>query len=122
MINQLGQVMLYVSNLDESKQFWTEKLGFEVIVDNADAPVRGIEIAPPGAATRIVLFNKEQVAELHPEMNYGTPSLMFFTDKFDELYSGLKEKNVTVGEIVEIPERVFNFADDEDNYFAVMEK
>ncbi|PET36016.1 glyoxalase [Bacillus sp. AFS001701] len=48
---------------------------------------------------------------------------MFFTYKLDEMYSDLMNKNVTVGEIVEMPNgRVFNFADDEQNYFAVMEK
>jgi lactoylglutathione lyase len=39
------------------------------------------------------------------------------------LYKGLSEKEVKVGEVVEMPfGRVFNFADDEDNYFAVREK
>jgi lactoylglutathione lyase len=60
---------------------------------------------------------------MNPEMNLGTPSLMFFSDNFDQLNRELKEQNVTVGEIVEIPGgRVFNFADLENNYFAVMEK
>lgn len=55
--------------------------------------MRWIEVALNGAATSIVLQNKELVAKMEPEMNLGTPSLMFFTD-----------------------------ADDEVNYFAVMEK
>lgn len=60
---------------------------------------------------------------MNPEMNLGTPSLMFFSDNFDQLNRELKDKNVTVGDIVEIPGgRVFNFADGENNYFAVMEK
>lgn len=34
-----------------------------------------------------------------------------------------KNKNVTVGEMVTMPSgKVFNFADSEGNYFAVMEK
>ncbi|MDR4162727.1 VOC family protein, partial [Bacillus paranthracis] len=28
MINQVGQIMLYVNNQDETVQFWTEKVGF----------------------------------------------------------------------------------------------
>ncbi|WP_211750369.1 VOC family protein [Paenibacillus sp. Marseille-Q4541] len=123
MINKIGQVMLYVSNQDESKGFWTEKLGFEVITEEINGPMKWIEVAPKGAATSIVLHNKEFVAQMNPEMNLGTPSLMYFTDNFDQLYSDLKSKNVTVGEIVELPTgRVFNFADNEQNYFAVMEK
>lgn len=123
MINKIGQVMLYVNNQEESKDFWTEKLGFEVIADETNGPMRFIELAPKGAATSIVLHNKEFVAKMNPEMNLGTPSLMFFTDKFDQLHLDLKNKNITVGDIVELPNgRVFNFADNEKNYFAIMEK
>ncbi|MFE4709291.1 VOC family protein [Paenibacillus sp. NPDC056722] len=123
MINKIGQVMLYVNNQDESRNFWTEKLGFEVIADETSGPVRFIELAPKDAATSIILHNKEFVAKMNPGMNLGTPSLMFFTDNFDKLNSDLKNKNVTVGEIVKLPNgRVFNFADNEQNYFAVMEK
>ena len=58
-----------------------------------------------------------------PELNLGTPSLMFFSEKFEQLHSDLINKNVTVGEIMNMPSgRVFNFADSENNYFAVMEK
>ncbi|HBS44348.1 MAG TPA: glyoxalase/bleomycin resistance/extradiol dioxygenase family protein [Paenibacillus sp.] len=123
MINKIGQIMLYVNNQEESKKFWTEKLGFEVILDETNGPMRFIELAPKGAATSIVLHNKDLVAQMNPEMNLGTPSLMFFSDNFDQLNRELKDKNVTVGDIVEIPGgRVFNFADGENNYFAVMEK
>lgn len=39
------------------------------------------------------------------------------------LFKTLPDKNITVGELVEMPMgRVFNFADDEGHYFAVMEK
>ncbi|WP_019912200.1 VOC family protein [Paenibacillus sp. HW567] len=123
MINKIGQVMLYVNNQDESRDFWIEKLGFEVISDETNGPMRFIEVAPKGAATSIVLHNKEFVAKMNPEMNLGTPSLMYFTEDLDQLYQDLTSKNVTVGEIVELPfGRVFNFADTENNYFAVMEK
>ena len=57
-------------------------------------------------------------------MNFGTPSLMFYTDNVDRLHADLSDKKVKVGEVVQMPsgEKVFNFADDEENYFAVMEK
>ena len=36
---------------------------------------------------------------------------MFFSNKFEQLYSDLESKNVIVGEIVDMPSgRVFNFA------------
>ncbi|WP_139492166.1 VOC family protein [Brevibacillus dissolubilis] len=125
MISKLGQIMLYVNNQDEAVNFWTEKVGFTVISEeNNGQGFRWIEIAPTkGADTSIILHNKEFVAKMSPDMNLGTPSLMFFTENLDQLYSDLSNKNVKVGEIVEMPSgRVFNFADDEENYFAVMEK
>lgn len=123
MINRIGQIMLYVNDQDASKAFWTEKMGFEVIADETNGPVRWIEVAPKAAATSIVLHNKDFVAGMNPDMNLGTPSLMLYTDRFDDLYSDLKNKGITVGDIVDFPSgRVFNFADQENNYFAVLEK
>ncbi|WP_026907389.1 VOC family protein [Paucisalibacillus globulus] len=124
MINIVGQIMLYVSNQDEAVKFWTEKVGFSVISEENGQGMRWIEIAPTkDAETSIILHNKEIVARMSPELDLGTPSLMFFSDRFEQLYSDLKSKNVVVGEIVDMPSgRVFNFADSENNYFAVMEK
>ncbi|MGD6993067.1 VOC family protein [Sutcliffiella horikoshii] len=124
MISKLGQVMLYVNNQDEAVKFWTEKVGFQVISeeDNGEG-MRWIEIAPSKESeTNIILHNKEFVAKMSPELNLGTPSLMFFTEDLEGLYGKLTEENVTVGEMVHMPSgKVFNFADGEKNYFAVME-
>ena len=125
MSNNVGQIMLYVNNQDEVKEFWTEKVGFIVISEEDNGQgMRWIEIAPTKEAeTSIILHNKELIAKMQPELNLGTPSLMFFSKEFDSLYSDLVNKNVTVGEIVNMPSgRIFNFADSENNYFAVMEK
>lgn len=125
MISIVGQIMLYVNNQDESLKFWTEKAGFTLIseVDNGGG-MKWYEIAPTkDAQTRIVLHNKELVGKMSPDMNLGTPSLMFFSEDLDQLYKDFSDKQITVGEMVTMPAgRVFNFADDEDNYFAVMEK
>lgn len=125
MINTVGQIMLYVNNQAEAVNFWTEKVGFSVISEEDNRQgMKWIEIAPTkGAETSIILHNKELIAKMQPELNLGTPSLMFFTDNLDKLYENLSNNNITVGEIVDMPSgRVFNFADSEENYFAVMEK
>lgn len=125
MINKVGQIMLYVNNQDEAVNFWTEKVGFVVISEeNNGNGMRWIEIAPShNSETSIILHNKEFVAKMSPGLNLGTPSLMFFTENLETLYKDLTSKNITVGEMVEMPSgKVFNFADNEGNYFAVMEK
>lgn len=125
MFSKLGQVMLYVNNQDESLAFWTEVAGFHIVDEVIlDEGMRWIEIAPAkDSQTSIILHDKEVVARMSAGVNLGTPSLMFFTDDLDWLYADLSAKHVTVGEIVEMPTgRVFNFADNEKNYFAVMER
>ena len=125
LINIVGQIMLYVNNQDESLKFWTEKAGFSVISENDNGQgMKWFEIAPTkDVQTSIVLHNKELVAKMSPEVNLETPSLLFFTKDLDQLYKDFSDKNITVGEIVNVPEgRVFNFADNEENYFAVVEK
>ena len=125
MINKLGQIMLYVNNQDEAVNFWTERLGFSVLTEEDNRQgMRWIEIASSkDAETSIILHNKEFIAKMSPELNLGTPSLMFFTENLEKLYKDLSNKNISVGDIVDMPSgRVFNFSDNEGNYFAVMEK
>lgn len=124
MISKVGQIMLYVNNQDEAVNFRTEKIGFSVISEENGEGMRWIEIAPSkDAETSIILHDKETVKKMSPELNLGTPSLMFHTENLDQLHSELSSKNIFVGEIIDMPSgRVFNFADGEENYFAVMEK
>lgn len=123
MILQLGQVMLYVEDLEQAKAFWTEKLGFEVISD-VDNGLRIITIAPTDDAhTQIVLHDKKKIQEMSPELNLATPSLMFYGENLAALYEQYKAKGITVGELVSLGfAKVFNFADEEGNYFAITEK
>ncbi|MEH7580325.1 VOC family protein [Priestia megaterium] len=124
MIKKVGQIMVYVNDQDQAVKFWTEKMGFQVMSEqNNEQGMKWIELAPvAGAETTIILHNKQLIAKMQPELNVGTPSLLFFTENVDELYRDLTAKSVTVGEIVSMPSgRVFNFSDSEGNYFAVME-
>lgn len=125
MIDKIGQVMLYVNDQDKALNFWIEKLGFQLIseFDNGEG-MRWYEIAATkDSQTSFVLHNKEIVAKMSPGLNLETPSIMFYTKNVEQLNQKLKEKNITIGEIVKMPTgKVFNFADDEGNYFAVAEK
>ncbi|MFD2172165.1 VOC family protein [Tumebacillus lipolyticus] len=122
---KVGQIMLYVSNQEEAVNFWTEKVGFVLISEEDNGHgMKWFEIAPTkDAETSIVLHNKEIISKMQPELNLGTPSLLFFSENIEELHSKLSKQNITVGEIITMgPRKVFNFADSEGNYFAVAEK
>ena len=124
MITKIGQIMLYVNNQDEAVKFWTEQVGFVVVSEEDNGQgMRWIEIAPTkDAETSFVLHNKALIAEMQPELNLNTPSLLLFTDQLDALHKDLSDKQLTVGEIMTMPSgRVFNFADNEGNYFAIKE-
>lgn len=106
-----------------AKEFWTEKVGFRVISkENNGQGIRWIEVAPTQEAeTSIILHDQDFISNMSPDVNLGTPSLLFFTNEFDQLYSDLLNKNVTVVDIINMPSgRTFNFAD--GHYFAVMEQ
>lgn len=81
------------------------KVGFHVVAEEDNKQgMRWIEIAPKsGAETSIILHNKEVISKMSPELNLGTPSLMFFSENLDRLYTDLTNKNVTVGEMVTMP-------------------
>ncbi|EKZ1250155.1 VOC family protein [Listeria monocytogenes] len=125
MIEKIGQVMLYVENQAAVRDFWVEKLDFVVVSEEVvNGEIQWIEIAPTkGVETTFVLQNKKKVAEMNPEMNLGTPSILLFGNNVAELYEEYKNKGITVGDLVDLPMgRVFNFSDNEGNYFAICEK
>lgn len=125
MISTLGQVMVYVNNQDEAVSFWTEKVGFTVISEeNNGEGMRWIEIAPQkNSQTSIVLHDKEVIAKMGAGINLETPSLLFFTENIEKLHAKLASNNVFIGEVVDTPlGKTFNFADYEQNYFAVAER
>lgn len=123
MIQQLGQVMIYVNDQEQAKNFWTEKMGFTVLSDVTNG-LRIITLVPDNETqTAIVLHDKKQIQQMQPELHLGTPSLMFLTKDASALYEKFQAEQVTVGELVDTPYgKVFNFADDEGNYFAVTEQ
>ncbi|PZL70436.1 glyoxalase [Enterococcus plantarum] len=117
--NQI-KIMLYVTNVEESSQFW-QKIGF---VEKERESVDGtlvVEIAPSETAeTMIVLYDLAFIQQHSPEVAGNTPSLMFFADDVINLYKKMKDAGVRVGELVQLPTGlVFNFADNDENYFAV---
>ncbi|EDN2284786.1 VOC family protein [Listeria monocytogenes] len=125
MVEKIGQVMLYVENQAAVRDFWVEKLDFVVVSEEVvNGEIQWIEIAPTkGVETTFVLQNKKKVAEMNLEMNLGTPSILLFGNNVAELYEEYKDKGITVGDLVDLPMgRVFNFSDNEGNYFAICEK
>lgn len=57
MLTMIGTVTVQVTDQDKALAFYTQKLGFELRGDQPIGPgQRWLEVAPPGAQTRIVLY------------------------------------------------------------------
>lgn len=123
MINRFGKIIVYVKDPRAVADFWTEKIGFtEVEKQEMNNQVLSIELALNETSDcHLVLFNRSIVEEMSGGISLGTPSILFGSYDIDTMRSTLIAKGVTVGKIMEISSRTFNFADVEGNYFAVEE-
>ncbi|QPC45565.1 VOC family protein [Mangrovibacillus cuniculi] len=123
MITKLGQVNIYVPDQAKALAFWQEKMGFRLVKEETFHGMRWYELAADEQnETSIVIHDKAKVAEMSPDVHLGTPSLMFVTKDIEAFRSDLQAKGVFVGDVMEFPTgKVCNFADDQENYFAVME-
>ena len=64
MISNIRTVGVYVSDQDAALRFYTEILGFEVRADRSmGRQGRWLEVAPPGAQTRIVIYPKAMMQD-----------------------------------------------------------
>lgn len=97
MIKQVKFVSIPTADQDLALEFWTERMGFKVATDQPMGPdMRWIELAIPGAQTRIVLFTMEG----HEE-RIGTPfNGAFACDDVEYAYEKLVKRGV---EFVEKP-------------------
>lgn len=91
MITNAYSAGIYVKDQQKALEFWTEKLGFEVLTD---APMgegaRWIEVAPKGAQTRFILFTMDEQKD-----RIGTFSnIIFATPDIQKAYEELTAKGV----------------------------
>lgn len=117
------QLMLYVADVPAAIKFW-QSLGFALIDQQEIDGTIVAEIAPsPQAEVHFMLYDKEFIETHSPEVALNFPSIMFTVENITELYKKMQEQSVEVGDLIQMEEQlVFNFADNEGNYFAVSGK
>ncbi len=91
MITQVKHTTVAVKDQDRALEFYTKKLGFEVVVDVPFSPTqRWIELKIPGAETQVVLFTPPG-----QEDRIGTSTNIVFTsDNVEATYEQLKKRGV----------------------------
>lgn len=90
MITRASTAGINVSDQDRAIEFYTGKLGFQKVKDEPmSADARWIEVAPPGAETRIVLFKPEDENDIG-----GFSNVIFECDDMQATYEELSGKGV----------------------------
>ena len=120
-ITQVGVVMVVVSDQDRAIEFYTEKLGFEVRTDTPYGEGdRWVEVAPPGAATRVALVPPRE------DQAVGGPTNMGLTTRDVEAdHAYLREQGVDVDDILRMGDPVppmFFMRDQDGNAIWVAEE
>lgn len=124
MITNVDFVSINVADQERAKKFYTEVLGFELLSDqpmngpgDPDGP-RWIEVRPPGASTRVVLFHNADAAG-------GFGPCVFNTDDIVRTASDIEAAG---GTIVEQPSEApwggwwGRFGDSEGNEFGMNQR
>ncbi len=118
MIRDLSQVLLDVEDVLATSKFWQEHFGFQVVntltSDHEDIVELGAHI---DAETTLVIQKKTSV----DNQKSMRPSLVFNSNRFDELYEMLSA-SIEVGEIKEMHGlRTFTFKDLDGHVFLIKE-
>ena len=124
MITQVDFVSINVSDQQRAKRFYIEVLGFELLSDQPmggpqepDGP-RWIEVRPPGAFTRVVLFENADAAGAFGPCVFNT----------DDIVQTAKDIESAGGTVVEQPSEApwggwwARFADSEGNEFGMNQR
>ena len=119
---RVRKVVLPVQDQDRAKEFWTAKLGYEVVADAPYGAERWLEVRSPDRAVNLVLelTAGTQSAATAPE-HLPTSNVMFECDDIVATHRELAAKGV------EFPQPPVNqpfgwwamFADSEGNRFAL---
>jgi len=97
MISKVGTVSIYVSDQQRAKEFYTDKLGFELRTDAPlypGAETRWIAVAPAGAQTEVILYVPDENWEHYRQIVGKSQSVTLSVDDINATYADLKAKGV----------------------------
>lgn len=123
MIQSLGQIMLYVTDMEMAVDFWEKQVGFKRVEKQVQGGQVSYILAPHVESdVQLVLHDKATVSQMNPELNVAAPSILMATKDIEKTYQEFIEKGITANPIANLGfMKVFNFCDKEGNYFAVRE-
>jgi lactoylglutathione lyase len=103
MLTRVGTITVQVTDQDRALEYYTKKLGFEVRSNQPMGPnQRWIEVAPPGAQTRILLYKATPDAPGAASFEEATASIgkptgmVLETDDIVATFAQLKANGVPI--------------------------
>ena len=104
MIDNIGGIVIFVSNQARAIEFYTQKLGFDIKGEYPYKNTKWIEVAPKNSTSTISLMEphpdmmtNEEMEQAKKEIGTMT-NLWFYTKNIDETYKELQEKEVNITE------------------------
>ncbi len=97
MQQSIGAMALVVRNYDEAIEFYTQKLGFELLEDTDQGHKRWVRVAPPGARECCLLLAQASTPEQERAIGNQTGGRVFlflYTDDFWRDYNAYRERGV----------------------------
>ena len=104
MIDNIGGIIVLVSNQNDAIQFYTQKLGFDIKFEMPYKNTKWVELAPKNSTTTISLIepNSDMMSENEIELakkQIGIKTkIWFYTKDITQTYNDLKDKGVNVTE------------------------
>lgn len=122
MLTHLNSIGVQVSDQDQALDFYVNKLGFEKVMDAPmdDEGTRWLEVAPPGAQTRLVLSLSGGPGDVSGEIG-GFTGYIFGTDDIEATCESLQASGVelTAPLTTEFWGKWAQFADPDGNEFGI---
>ncbi|MFD2615336.1 VOC family protein [Paenibacillus gansuensis] len=108
MVKKIGHLTLLVADYEEAIDFYTDKLGFELMADNKFGPdMRWVTVAPARDSETAIVFVKADSAEKAERVGSQAAGHVFFVLETDDCrgdYERMKAKGVKFfGEPKQVP-------------------
>ncbi len=116
-INKIIMFHMAVNDMDKSKEFYSNKLGFKVVADYGQDDKRWVSLVLPGGGPTINLTT------FHENLKPGTMKMYLSTSNIEEAYKELKLVGIkpTSKIIKQSWGTSFSFADPDGNIWLVVQ-
>ena len=123
MINKIGKITVYVQDQEQAKDFWLNKMGFVLKLEQPMGPnATWLEVGPSeDEFTTLVLYSKSAM-EQHQPSKVAHPSVLFSTTDIESAYQKMKDNGVEVEDMLRMPfGTMFSFKDQDGNNYLLRE-